>query len=153
MYRCPDCGREFAHRNQWHSCTSWTEADYLRGKRPEALALYRKFKGMVKRCGPVTLAPVKTSIGFKVRMTFARVSLVGKRIRGHLVLAKPIPSPRFVEVISPSPRNHIHMFEFTDPDELNSEVQAWLEEAYKVGKQEHLRSRSGGASPKRKSSR
>src|SRR5229473_2398395 len=66
-------GRLFANRNQFHFCTRVTVREYLKGKSPFALSLYRKFVKLVRRCGPVILVPNKTRIGFQVRMAFADV--------------------------------------------------------------------------------
>jgi hypothetical protein len=41
LWHCPKCRREFAHAGQWHSCGPFKEADYLKGKKPAVLAIYR----------------------------------------------------------------------------------------------------------------
>jgi hypothetical protein len=38
-----------------------------------------------------------------------------------------------------SPRNHLHAFRLTRPEEIDAELRGWLAEAYSVGAQEHLR--------------
>lgn len=139
MWRCPRCGRRFANRNQWHSCTQLTIREHLRGKNPEVVALYKRFEAIVRRCGPVTLAAVKTRIGFKARMTFAAVVLKQRWLDAHVCLARRRKHPRFTRIESFSPRNHVHQFRIHSLKELDKEVLGWLREAYRVGKQEHLR--------------
>jgi hypothetical protein len=73
-------------------------------------ALFRDFVKLVKRCGPVRVVPEKTRIAFQVRMSFAAVSLRRDRIAGHVVLARRLENPRFTEIESISPRNHVHSF-------------------------------------------
>jgi hypothetical protein len=55
------------------------------------------------------------------------------------VLARRIDSPRFLRVETFSPRNVLHAFRLSGPDEVDTEFAAWLAEAYRVGAQEHLR--------------
>jgi len=49
-----------------------TVQDHLRGKPKELVGLYRRFARMVRDLGPgVRAVPVKTGIGFMVRVRFA----------------------------------------------------------------------------------
>ena len=138
MWTCPACGRLFANRNQSHSCARHTLREHLAGKPPKAIALFRGFVQLVRRCGPVLVIPEKTRIAFQVRMSFAAVSVKPDRIVGHVVLARCLESPRFTKIESISRRNHVHSFCFRSREELNDEVLAWLREAYTVGLQQHL---------------
>lgn len=98
LWECPKCGRGFANRNQSHSCSSYTLRQHLAGKSPLAIALFRRFAKLVKRCGPLRVVPEKTRIAFQVRMSFAAVSLSRDRIVGHLVLARRLENPRFTKI-------------------------------------------------------
>jgi hypothetical protein len=138
LWKCPKCGRLFANRNQSHFCSHYTLREHLAGKSPSAIALFRDFEKLVKRCGPVRVVPEKTRIAFQVRMSFAAVSLRRDRIVGHVVLARRLENPRFTKIEYISPRNHVHSFCFYSRKELDREVLAWLREAYRVGQQRHL---------------
>lgn len=90
--------------NTWHSCGTWTVDTFLEGKGPRARALFDRFVEMARRCGPVTLQPVKTRVAIMVRVRFAGVQRVSER--GMTVafwLKRRIESPRFrrVELIPP----------------------------------------------------
>jgi len=74
---------------------------HLAGKSPLAIALFRRFAKLVKRCGPVRVVPEKTRIAFQVRMSFAAVSLRQDRIVGHVVLARRLEKPRFTKITFP----------------------------------------------------
>lgn len=138
LWSCPRCGRPFANRNQAHSCGAATVEAHLAGKGEHAAALFRRFAEAVEACGPVTLAPARTRIGFQARMIFAAVTVRPDRLDGHVVLARPLEHPRFRRIESLSPRNHVHHFRITSADEIDGEVAAWLREAYAVGEQRHL---------------
>jgi hypothetical protein len=138
LWKCPKCGRRFANRNQTHSCGHYSVKKHLKGKRPHVIALYEELAERVEQCGPVTLAPTKTRIGFQVRMIFAAVSLREGSLYCHVVLSRRLENPRFTRIQSLSPRNHVHHFRVQSTEELDHEVAAWLQEAYKVGEQKHL---------------
>jgi hypothetical protein len=139
LWKCRKCGRLFANRNQFHFCTRITVRQYLKGKTPRALLLYRKFVKLVRRCGPVIIFANKTRIGFQVRMAFADVLLKKNWLDAYVILAQRLENPRFTKIETLSPRNHIHYFRIRSADELDGEVLGWLREAYRVGRQEHLR--------------
>jgi hypothetical protein len=138
LWKCPKCRRLFANRKQSHFCSNYTLRQHLSGKSPAAIALFREFAKLVKRCGPVRVVPEKTRIAFQVRMSFAAVSLSRESIVGHVVLARRLENPRFTKIEYISPRNHVHSFRFHSRQELDRAVLAWLREAYRVGQQRHL---------------
>ena len=139
LWKCRRCGRLFANRNQFHFCTRTTVSEYLKGKSPLAPSLYRKFVKLVRRCGPVILFANKTRIGFQVRMAFADVILRRNWLDAYVILARRLQNPRFTKIETLSPRNHIHYFRIQSPEEMDAEMLAWLCEAYRVGRQEHLK--------------
>jgi len=140
LWRCPKCKRRFANRNQSHSCGSYTVKDFLKSKSREAVALYKGFEKLVRECGPVSLAPAKTRVGFQARMIFAAVNKVSDSgLKAHVVLARRLPNSRFTRIESISPRNHVHHFEVHSAEDMDDEMRSWLCEAYSVGMQEHLR--------------
>jgi hypothetical protein len=138
LWKCPKCRRSFANRNQSHFCSRHTLREHLTGKSPHAVALFREFAKLVKRCGPVRVVPEKMRIAFQVRMSFAAVSLRRDRIVGHVVLARCLENSRFTKIEYISPRNHVHSFCFYSREELDREVLSWVREAYRVGQQRHL---------------
>ena len=50
--------------------------------------------------------------------------------------------PRFRRIEVYSPRNVLHVFRLTVPDDVDAEFTAYLAEAYGVGAQQHLRRRA-----------
>jgi hypothetical protein len=71
-------------------------------------------------------------------MSFAQVTPRAHWLDGHVVLARRWEHPRFRQVQTISPRNHLHTFRLTRPSDVNREFRAWLAEAYAVGEQRHL---------------
>jgi hypothetical protein len=139
LWKCPNCSRNFANRNQEHSCGKYSVEDFLRGRTEKAVALYRAFEKLVLGLGTIRLAPAKTRVGFQARMIFAAVNRLSRdKLQAHVVLARRLESPRFTKIETISSRNHVHHFAIEEIDQLNAEVLGWLQEAYQVGMQKHL---------------
>ena len=100
--------------------------------------LYARFVALVRDCGPVTILPQKSRVAFQVRMRFAAVTPRRSCLQGHLVLAHPVRAACFERVESLSARSHLHRFRLDGEDRITPEFAAWVAEAYKVGRQEHL---------------
>ncbi len=143
LWTCPRCQRRFANRNQSHACGRYDLAHHFRGKDPALRVLYEAVRRAVAACGPVTIIPEKTRIAFQVRMSFAQVTPRKRWLDGHVVLARRLPHPRFRQIDTISPRNHVHHFRLVSPAEVNADFRAWLREAYAVGDQAHLRREPG----------
>jgi hypothetical protein len=138
MWRCPDCGRHFANRNQSHACGRFTLASHFDGKPPSVRAIFEKVLRSARKNGPIIVLPEKTRIAFQVRMSFAAFVIRKNWVDGHVVLARRFENPRFRRIETFSPRNHLHAFRFESVNEMDEEVEAWFAEAYRVGQQRHL---------------
>jgi hypothetical protein len=140
LWACPTCGRTFANRNQTHTCADLTDLDrHFDAKAPAVRATFERIVEVVSALGQVSVLPEKTRIALHVRMSFAAFMPRRRWLDGHLVLARRIDSPRFRRIETYSPRNILHAFRLTDPDEVDREFAGWLAEAYAVGQQRHLR--------------
>ena len=138
MWRCPDCRRQFANRNQSHACGRYPLGAHFAGKPAKVRAIFNRLVKLAKNNGPVIVLPEKTRIAFQVRMSFAAFVIRRNWVDGHVVLARRLENPRFRRIETFSPRNHLHAFRFENVEEIDAEVAAWLAEAYRVGEQRHL---------------
>jgi hypothetical protein len=139
LWTCPRCGRQFANRNQSHTCgPRWTLAHHLDGRAPAVVEIVERVIGMARAIGPIDVIPEKTRIALAARMSFAALVVRAGWVDGHVVLARRLESPRFRRIEVFSPRNQLHAFRLEVPDEVDDEVRAWLTEAYDVGMQRHL---------------
>lgn len=100
--------------------------------------MFDRLRAAIEAIGPVAVLPEKSRIAFHVRMSFAAVMPRKNWLDGHLVLARRVDSPRFRRIETFSPRNVLHAFRITSPDEIDGEFTGWLAEAYSVGEQHHL---------------
>ena len=139
LWRCPDCGRPFANRNQTHTCADLHDLDHhFAGREPIVRELFDRVANAVRSIGPVTILPEKTRIAFQVRMSFAQVTPRKRWLDGHVVLARRLEHPRFRKIETFSPRNHVHAFRLERLADIDRMFVAWMREAYAVGEQRHL---------------
>jgi hypothetical protein len=139
LWRCPDCQRAFANRNQSHSCGRYTLDHHFRGKPTAIKALFKEVVAAIRAIGPVRVLPEKTRIAFQVRMSFAQVTPRRHWLDGHVVLARRLEHPRFRSIQTFSPRNHLHTFRIAQAADIDEDFRGWLREAYLVGDQQHLK--------------
>lgn len=139
MWRCPACGRTFASRNQTHTCAPLRDLDdHFAGSEPAVRAAFDAVLDAVRALGPVEVLPERSRIALHARMSFAAFVARRRWLDGHVVLAERLASPRFRKVEVYSPRNVVHVFRLTSPDDVDAEVAGWLAAAYRVGQQRHL---------------
>lgn len=138
LWRCEQCGREFANRNQSHACGRHDLEHHFANKPLAIRALFDAVVAAIRDIGPVDVLPEKTRIAFHVRMSFAQVTPRRAWLDGHVVLARRRESPRFRRIETFSPRNHLHAFRLTSVEDIDEEFREWLREAYAVGGQKHL---------------
>jgi Domain of unknown function (DUF5655) len=140
MWTCASCGRTFAARHQTHTCAPLGDLDaHFGNKEPRIRAIYDAFAAAVGELGEVEVLPEKTRIAFHARMSFAQLTPRKQWVDGHVVLARRLEHPRFRRIETFSPRNHVHHFRLSRPDDVDADVRAWLAEAHAVGLQLHLR--------------
>ncbi len=138
LWKCPDCGRRFANRNQWHSCTEMALEQHLASKSDLAVELYRGFEAAVRKCGDFRIHPQETRIAFIARMTFGGAELARRWIDISFILPYPVGDERIRTLDMYGPTGFGHQMRLTDPAELDDAVQQWLCDAYRRGLQETL---------------
>jgi uncharacterized protein DUF5655 len=143
LWRCGECGRAFANRNQSHACGRYELESHFAGKPPLVRRIYEAFLALLEESGPVTVLPEKTRIAFQTRMSFAQLTVRRHWVLGHFVLARRADDPLFSKIEAVSPRNQVHHFRVDDPSQVDA-LRDYAREAYAVGRQEHL---GGGRRP------
>ncbi len=129
-WACPDCGREFANRNQWHSCGVYTVKDHLGDKTGAIVALYDRIVTAARRCGDVHVEPVKTLIELKAETTFAAVKVRSRWVDLALMMPDVPGSGRIRKVFEYGPEAYEITIRLSATADVDEEIESWLCRAY-----------------------
>ena len=138
LWTCPDCGRRFANRNQWHSCIEMALEEHLADKSELAVDLYGAFETAVRDCGEFRIHPQKTRVAFIASMTFAGARLAQRWIDVSFIVPTPISDERIRTIEMYGPTSFLHSIRISQPESIDADVRSWLCEAHRRGLQETL---------------
>jgi Domain of unknown function (DUF5655) len=139
LWRCPDCGQTFTSRNLSHSCLVIGLDELFAGSPAALRETFERLVAAARESGPVTVNVTKSRATLQARMRFAGVERPRKaHLVAHLVLTRPLESPRFTRVEPLAPYYHVHRLRLRAPADVDAELSAWLAEAYQVGLQRHV---------------
>ena len=134
LWTCPHCRRQFANRNQAHSCGQFSVAQLLDGKPQEIVELYERLDDLIRRCGEVVVAPTKTRVLFKVRAVFATVAVSKYWLDVVFVLGRHLKHDRIKKAQEEYP-GIVHSLRIEKAEDLDADLADWLQEAYDHRKQ------------------
>jgi len=129
LWTCPRCRRQFANRNQAHSCGHFTVEQLLDGRGLEIVELYERLAELIQRCGEVVVAPTKTRILFKVRTVFASVAASKNWLDVMFVLGRHLKHRRIKKAQEEYP-GIVHFLRIEKMEDLDADLAGWLQEAY-----------------------
>lgn len=138
MWTCPQCGRSFANKNQWHACQTTTIEDVLDLKTDLAVSIYQAVVAALERAGEFRIHPQKTRIAFISRMTFAGVSLARRWADLSFILPEPLEDDRIRRLELYGPTSWGHTIRLAEPADVDGDVEAWLARALLRGDQATL---------------
>jgi Domain of unknown function (DUF5655) len=135
LWTCPDCGHKFVTRNLSHSCGRFLIADHFQGKDPNLRRTFRRLVSRTRRLGPLTVYAQKTRIVFMVRVRFASVVVRKRSLDFALWLTRRIDHPRRRRVEVLGRRIFYTHFSLASPEDIDSELESLVSEAYRTGRQ------------------
>ncbi len=138
LWSCPKCREQFSSRSQWHSCGGFELEPLFTNSRPHVRPLFDAFLKLTRTNGPLKVIPQRSGIALQVRIRFAALTPQKAALKGYLMLAERVESPRFERIDTYSPTNHVHVFRIASKSELDEEFGQWVAMAYDVGCQRHL---------------
>ena len=103
---------------------------------PESRSVAAAVAAVVEDLGPHTVRVTKSQVAFRRRRGFAWLWRPGQYVRSEVpvVLSLSLPSrddsPRWKEVVHPSPHAWMHHLELQAPDEVDAAVRDWVAVAY-----------------------
>lgn len=138
LWRCPRCGHRFVTAKLWHSCGRYRLADHFAGSEPGVRRLFDRLRRLVRACGPATMYAQKTRIVFQGDVRFAGALPRRRWLDVGLWLGRRAAHPCLRRVERPMPRDFIHHFRFTSPEQLDAAFARLVRAAYAIGRRAHL---------------
>ena len=106
------------------------------GDHAKSRQLFNALLDMVNDIGPTEQSATESQIVFRLKRPFAWVWMPGKYLRGRIAplvltisFTKRDPSPRWKEIVEPTPGRFMHHLEVYSVDDLDQQVREWLSAA------------------------
>ena len=131
-WQCPECGRSFGRRGQWHWCTpSPTLEDWLSTRTPKVLGIVDAVLSHVTGLGDdVVLEPTRDALMVKKARTFAEVKPRRNETDVAFIVSRRIDDPRVLRTLDLTSRRIVHVVAVSDAAEVDQQLREWLTEAY-----------------------
>jgi hypothetical protein len=117
---------------------------------PLGLAAFERVRALIARHGPVDVRVGRSQVAFHRGRGFAWLWRPGQYLRNpaaevvvSIALPERDPSPRWKEVVQPSPGRWMHHLELRDLEDIDDEVAGWLERAWLAAGPHSRRRRAG----------
>lgn len=134
FWQCPKCGRRFSHRNQWHSCVSYSIQDHFRGKPASLKRIFDSLLKELRAYGPVRIDAVKTSINLAGKSHFGGVRVGQDSLNVGFVLHRVVKDKRIVRKLKVDRNKFVHTVNLTRLEDVDAQLLGWLREAYALSR-------------------
>jgi hypothetical protein len=104
--------------------------DHFINKDPAVRALYEQLISLLRKFGPITEDPKKTSIHLNRKSALAGVEPRKDGLLLNIKSDHPIKSPRIEKAEQISSKRFHHKVRIASPDDFDEELKTWLQEAY-----------------------
>jgi hypothetical protein len=103
---------------------------YLAGKPPAAVELFRRFRALVLAAGECEERVHRTEVAWADRRVFAAAFIISGRLEVAIDLLRRVDHPALLQSFPTTRKVYTHRFTFTEPDQLDADIEAWLVEAH-----------------------
>jgi len=129
-WTCPDCGKSFRNRNQWHSCYKLDLADHLRHKPEKIKTLVHDLLTQIETFGPIELNPVKSVIQVKAGATFLSIKPKSEYVELEFQLDQDIDQFPIHRTVRISRNRVLHFMNIDSGEDINDQLIEWLQDSY-----------------------
>jgi hypothetical protein len=130
LWICPECGARLVTKNLSHSCGQFTLEQLFARAEPKVLAMARRYVELLRATGDVQVLPQKTRLTCVARVRFAGLYPRKGGFLANFALQRWVRSKRIVKREDYGPRWRMHFVAITEPEQLDDELAAWLQESH-----------------------
>jgi hypothetical protein len=127
---CPECGKLFRNRNQWHSCFTLNLEDHLRNKPETIRNVVLDLISEVELFGPIELNPVKSVIQVKAGATFLSIKPKKDFVELEFQLGEEIDQFPIHKTVRISRNRVLHFIYIQSGEDINDQLKTWLKDSY-----------------------
>jgi len=127
---CPECGKLFRNRNQWHSCFTLNLEDHLRNKPETIRNVVLDLISEVELFGPIELNPVKSVIQVKAGATFLSIKPKKDFVELEFQLGEEIDQFPIHKTVRISRNRVLHFMYIQSGEDINDQLKMWLKDSY-----------------------
>ena len=132
-WKCPNCGRSFAKKSQWHSCEVHTVEEHFRGKPPVLKKTFDRLVACLRKIGSLRVDAVKSTIHFFAsKFCFGGVYVRKDHVRLSFLCEDAIRDARILRTLRLGPRRVGHSVKLTSPSDVDDRLMSWLRQSYKL---------------------
>jgi len=129
-WMCPNCGRNFARKNQSHSCELFSiKKHHFKKGTPLIIQLYNRFISIFQIFEPILIESLKNIIAIKKNSQFLTIQIQKMALkiifRSHTLFL----SPRLTSIVNQD-QMHYYQFKIQKMDEIDEELTNWMHLAY-----------------------
>ncbi len=127
---CPECGKLFRNRNQWHSCFTLNLEDHLRNKPETIRNVVLDLISEVELFGPIELNPVKSVIQVKAGATFLSIKPKKDFVELEFQLGEEIDQFPIHKTVRISRNRVLHLMYVQSGEDISDQLKTWLKDSY-----------------------
>ena len=129
-WTCPECGRQFKHRNQSHSCLRLNPDDLFVGKEPQVRETYDTLLSEVGKFGDINISPVKIGVMLKAPGTFVAVKPKKSWVDIEFILDEEIREFPVHKTFKYTAARWAHFVRLQCSRDVSKKLLAWLRRSY-----------------------
>lgn len=129
LWTCPACRREFARRNQAHSCKTRGIDDHFRGKGATLRSLFDAVVCALDQSGPLRVDAVEGTINLVSKHHFGGIAVRRGYLRVGFILDREIRHERISRSERIGPRRVLHLVRVRSLSDVDDRLLGWLAEA------------------------
>ncbi|MHA2008537.1 MAG: DUF5655 domain-containing protein [Promethearchaeota archaeon] len=129
-WKCPNCGREFSKKGQFHSCVLFSVADHFKDKPIKLKKIFELLRQEVEKFGKVRIDSVKTTINFGGKSQFSVIFVMRESLKLDFLLDKKIENSRFSKVRGPTNNYYTYTIKLENLKDIDNQLINWLKESY-----------------------
>jgi len=131
-WTCPNCGRNFKHKNQSHTCAKIDITSVLANKSPVVLNIWERLYEIINKFGEVKTSATRQAIMFSVSHTFLAVKPKKECVDIEFLLNNETSTPPVYKTFRANKTRIAHFVRLETPDDITKKLIGMLKAAYKL---------------------